>query len=396
MNHALKLIKVGGNELQKYYRAKLVNFAMFARMCLPAIPIMRIKIALTCLLLALCCSVSHAQDKDKANDLVKKAIDLEDAGKYDDALPLLEQAVAADGVDYSYTYELGYCYYAKKDYEKALSIMKKVPALNSAKDDAYQMLGNLYDITGDSVKALKTYSDGLKKFPHSGRLYLETANVYFNREQYGKAMPYYEKGIAAEPSYPSNYYRAAQLYLSSDNAAWGMIYGELFMNLERNTDRTAQMSKWLYDAYKQRIIIHSKDSMEVNFCRNMVMGLDDLKRKDNIRLPFCMIYEPTMLLALVAETAINTESMCNIRKNFLKIYYEQKFDVQYPNVLFDYQKNVTDQGQADAYHHWILMKGDEAAFSQWQNGHMNEWNTFIQWFSGNKIKITNENKWLSE
>jgi len=262
------------------------------------------------------------------------------------------------------------------------------------------MLGNLYDIDGDSVMALKAYADGLKQFPGSGALYLETGNVYLIRKQYGNAIPWYEKGIEADPSYPTNYYRVAQLYTSSTNPIWGMIYGELFMNLERGSERTGDMSGWLYDTYRNNIIIRSKDSMSVTFCRNTTIYADDLmdkkkkRAKKNFRLPFSMVYEPLVLTSMIMADSVNIGSLCSMRKNFLQAYYERSYNKSYPNALFEYQHKIDRAGHLDAYNHWILMRGDETAFTKWQSSHMGEWANFVKWFKDNPISITADNVFL--
>lgn len=78
-------------------------------------------------------------------------------------------------------------------------------------------------------------------------------------------------------------------------------------------------------------------------------------------LPFAMkVYEPGMLLAaLFSGGAFNMNRLAGLRKSFLKNYYKQKLHKEYPNELLAYQQSVTEAGHADAYHRWILMKGDE-------------------------------------
>lgn len=336
-------------------------------------------------------------DKGKAKELGDKAVALEDEGKADDALPMLYEAHRLDPQNYRYQYEEAYCYYGiKKDYKKALGIMKDVMAYTDVGPDCYQMLGNIYDDSGDSAMALKTYTNGLKKFPKAGRLYLETGNVYRVRKDYNKALSYYENGIDADPAYASNYFRAAELFLSSSESLWGMVYGEIFMNLERNTDRTSTMSKWLYDNYKSHITIHSKDSMEVNFSRTATMNVDEQNAKSGkeMHLPFSMIYEPLILISLATQsvTEINAESLCAVRKSFIHFYYEREFDKKYPNPLFEYQHTIEKAGFLDAYNHWILMKGDDDTFRKWEKDHQDQWDGFVKWFTGNPLRITSENK----
>ncbi len=349
--------------------------------------------------LLLCCyaTCGYAQTNAKsAAELSKKAMAFENEGKYDEAIPLLEEAEKMDKTNYGYRYEIAYSYMQKKDYEKALEAMKTVMAMGCNREECYQMLGNIYDDKGDSSMALRTYADGIKKFPKAGRLYLETGNVYLERELYQKALEYYEMGIDAEPTFPSNYYRATQLYTSSTESVWGMIYGELFMNLERNTERTEIVSKWLYDTYKRQIVIGSKDSIEVHFCRTNVISAADLTPKKNKELvmPFGMTYEVLMSLSLVGIDTIGMESLCRVRKNFIGLYYDQSNQKKYRNLLFDYQHTLAGRDHMDAYSHWILMKGDEAGFEQWQKSHKKAWESFEEWFKDNPLMVDNDNKFV--
>ncbi len=291
-----------------------------------------------------CYNVAAQSDAAKAKELGMAAIKLEDEGKADDALELLAKAKALDPSNYVYSYEMAYCYKVKKEYKQGIAIMQNVVKMSGIREECYQMLGNLYDMDGDSSRALKTYAEGLKVFPNAGQLYLETGNVYFGYEEYNKALPFYEKGIEADPTFSSNYYRATQIYTASSEAIWGMIYGEIFMNLERNSDRTANVSKWLYDTYKANIEIHSKDSMGVHFSKNIIVNVDDITDKHHkFKLPFNMIYEPVMLMSLILTDSINTETLCSMRKKFIEIYFEKNYDTDHPNVLFSYQKSIEKQ-----------------------------------------------------
>ncbi len=77
--------------------------------------------------------------------------------------------------------------------------------------------------------------------------------IQLGKKDYNKALTYFEKGIEVAPNYSSNYYWCARLYCNSTEEVWGMIYGEIFMNLERNSKRTAEISKLLFDTYKKEI-----------------------------------------------------------------------------------------------------------------------------------------------
>jgi tetratricopeptide (TPR) repeat protein len=348
------------------------------------------------LLFFLSTSITYAQsesDKAKAFEKGNQAVKLEDEGKYEEALKLLDEAQKLDPTNYNYPYEVGYTYYAQQEYKKALKEFKKVVKYNNITDQCFQMLGNTYDVLGDSANAFKAYDEGLKMFPNSGALYLEKGNVYWAKKQYTNALPFYEQGIQVAPRFPSNYYRAARLYLSSDEEVWGMIYGEIFMNLETGTKRTAEISKLLYDTYKSEIKFTSDSSFSVSFSKSATITIDDVKDPKNIKLPFGIgVYEPTLMLSVINEKTIDINSLDRIRKNFVEFYYQKGNDKKYPNILFEFQNEAIKAGNFEAYNHWILMKGDEDGFTKWQSANKDKWESFVKWFKETDFPIDDTHK----
>lgn len=334
-------------------------------------------------------------NKEKALAKGQEAIKLMDNGKLDESIKLLEEAQKLDPDRLDYPYELAYAYYAKEDYKGAVKILEKNKTHKDVTDRLFQLLGNCYDVLGKTDKAFEAYDDGLKIFPNSGMIYLEKGNVYWGKKDYGKALPFYEKGIEVDPKFPSNYYRATRIYCGSTEEVWGMIYGEIFMNLERNSKRTAEISKLLYDTYKSEIKFTSDTSMTVSFCQQMNMNVNSISDPKNIKLPFCMIFEPTLLMSIAFEKSIDINSLDKIRTTFIDNYFNNERDKTYPNVLFSYQKQVKEAGHIEAYNHWILMKGDEDGFDKWQSANKDKWDSFVKWFGDNGLKINDANKFYS-
>ncbi len=315
-----------------------------------------------------------------------------DKRKYNESIKLLEEAQKLDPVRIDYPYEMAYAYYLKGDYQGAIKIAEKHIGRKDVTVGFFQLLGNSYDVVGKSEKAFEVYDAGLEKFPNSGSLYLEKGNVYWMKEDYNTALPFYEKGIEVDPQFPSNYYRAAKLFCSSTEEVWGMIYGEIFMNLERNSDRTAEISKLLYDTYQSEIKFTSDTSMTVSFCQQMFVDIKSISDPKNIKLPFCLIYEPTLMMSIPLQKSIDLQSLDKIRSAFVDNYYNNKREALFPNVLFGYQKKIKDEGHMEAYNYWILMKGDEDAFDEWKSANEEKWAGFVKWFNVNQLKLDDENR----
>lgn len=342
--------------------------------------------------------IVHGQttQKDKALEKGNEAVKLMDNGKIDESITLLEEAKKLDPERLDYSYELAYAYFLKEDYKKATKILEKNKNHKDVNDKLFQLLGNIYDITGNSDKATETYDAGLKKFPNSGILYLEKGNVFWNKKEFNKALPFYEKGIEVDPQCPSNYYRATLIYCNSSEEVWGMIYGEIFMNLERNSKRTKEISKLLFDTYKSEIKFSSDTSFSVSFSKNASINLSNLTNPGEFKLPFGIgVYEPTLMLSLLSAKTININSLDSVRSTFIDTYFDNGFNKTYPNILFTYQKQVKDAGHIEAYNHWILMKGDEKGFSKWLSANKEKWENFLKWFGENGLKIDNTNKFFS-
>jgi tetratricopeptide (TPR) repeat protein len=333
-------------------------------------------------------------NKDQAKAKAQEAIKLEDEqGKFDEAIKLFEEAAKLDPENINYPYEIAYAYSGKQEYKKASDVLETLLQHKDVSGRIYQALGNAYDYQGKGDKAMETYKKGLEKFPNAGELYLELGNLKLADKDYNNALPYYEKGIEKDPKFPSNYYWASKIFLGSSEEVWGMIYGEIFMNLERNSKRTAEISKLLFDTYKSEIKFTSDTSFGVSFSRNATLNVSDLKDPKNIKLPFGVgTYEPILSMAIVGERSIDINSLDRIRNNFLDRYFKGDASKTYPNILFDYQLDIKNAGHFEAYNHWLLMKGDEAGFTAWQNDNKIKWDNFIKWYSENKMQVDGKNK----
>jgi tetratricopeptide (TPR) repeat protein len=346
------------------------------------------------LFLFFCFSQPASAQNNKETALAKgqEAIKLMDSGKIDEGIKLLEEAQKLDPERFDFSYEMAYAYYLKEDYKSAAKILEKNKEHKNVTDRLFQLLGNSYDMLGKTDKAIEAYDEGLKLFPSSGLIYLEKGNIYWTKKEFGKALPFYEKGIEVNPEFPSNYYRATRIYCASTEEMWGLIYGEIFMNLERNSKRTAEISKLLFDTYKSEIKFKDDNSMTVSFCQQMTMTVDAATNSENLKLPFCMIYEPTLIMSIISEKSIDINSLDRIRSTFVDNYFKDGRNKNYPNVLFSYQKKIKDEGHIEAYNHWILMKGDEDTFGKWHSTNKDKWEAFTKWFTDNGLKLGETNK----
>lgn len=342
-------------------------------------------------------NIQAQSNEDRALSKAKEAIKLVDDGQYAEGIKLLEEAKKLDPKNTTYPYEIAYAYYAQKDYKKAIKYLEPMMKQNNAKENVYQLVGNAYDLSGNKNKALSIYNEGLMHFPESGSLHLERGNMELFKENYDGALAYYEKGIQVAPAFSSNYYWASRIYCSSSEKVWGMLYGEIFINLEPNTKRTAEISKLLYDTYKQSIQFTSDTSMNVSFSKHAVMTVSELDKGKDMKLPFgTFVYEVTLLTSIVGEKKIDLASLNRIRTNFVDFYHQNKNNTKYPNILFDYQEQLVTAGHFEAYNYWLLSKGEEATFSQWRKDNKTKWDAFVDWYNENQLTLSEDYKFYRQ
>ena len=334
-------------------------------------------------------SICWAQDnKTLALEKAKEAIKLVDDGKYEDGISLLKEAQQLDPNNYNYPYEIGYTYYVQNKLLPALDKFKEAAAFKINNAQCYQMLGNVYSDLNDSANAFQSYNQGLEHFPHAGIIYLEKGNFFYSKKQYLEALSYYEKGIEMDPEFPSNYFYATKIFCASSERIWGVIYGEIFMNLERGSKRASEISELLYKTYQSAIKINDNQSAAISFSK--IISLNNKKKE---LLPFSTTFEMLMTLSvtpliLSGETDFSLGFMSKIRNNFISNWVEKNHYKDYPNILFDFHQLLLKDGYLEAYTHWILRKGNESEFEQWKNASKEKWTAFINWFDKNHLHPT--------
>ncbi|WP_299334204.1 tetratricopeptide repeat protein [uncultured Psychroserpens sp.] len=333
-------------------------------------------------------------NKELALSKAREAIQLMDNGEIDKSVELLKEGEKLDPENYLFSYEIAYAYVLKKDYKKAADILKKTKKFEVINSQVYQMLGNCYSYLGQPKKAIKEYEEGMKRFPNAGNLHLEKGNIFNQEEQYNEAIKNYENGIKVDPMYPSNYYQLALLYLNSNDKLSGLIYGEIFMNIERTTNRTIEISELLYMTYKDAITLGEEES-KIDFCEIVI----DAKSvtKDDLTLPLCAIFGKNFVFGILGQKEFNLDTLSQMRNSFIDNYFTEDYKT-HPNVLFSYHKTLKDKGLFDAYNHYLFQMGASEQFDSWLANNEEAFNTFKQWYisTDNTIEINQSNAFIKQ
>lgn len=323
---------------------------------------------------------SQETKQQQAEKLLMEAIELMDNGKIKESITLLKKAKKLDPSNLIYDYEIGLAYVYNKEYSKAVKYYKKILYHPDATDQVWQMLGNTYSMMGLKDKAMETYQEGLKRFPNSGRLYLEQGIVMVQMEKYDKAIEYWIKGIQVDPMYPSSYHKLFYVLNALHVKTWALIYGEILFLLEPSTSRSLEIRTEMYNIFASLLTKHP----------NKQNSLIDTSQYGHFRWSI-NVFQPLMLTAIQNIEKISISDIHQIRTEFIKLYYEHNYHNEKPIALFEYHKKMIDAGVFEAYNYLMFAPGNMKEFIQWRNLSKEQLTRYSFWLEDNPFLLNSEN-----
>lgn len=354
-------------------------------------PIMLKQLVIVFLLLSTSISLCLAQNS-KASSWISSAEREMEKQNFKQAAELYEKALKFDKQNPDYKYQLAMAHYRQEKYDKVINMMEEVmeKSENQAKVNWYRLLGNSYDLSGNYDACINWLRLGQKKFPKAGEFYLDLGIVEMIKENYEEALTHWETGIEAVPEYPDNYYWAAKIFAESNEKLWALIYGELFMNMERGTERFDDMSEILYGLYLQVIEEKMDEKVTIQLERDEKNPFEEA----HVRI-FGILKKYDMLnldRGRTIDGGNNTlKAIAMVRRNFMETWL-QGFSLTYGNILYKFHQQMFDLTFLDSYNFWLFSKANSPEFISWMNKNQFKYQQFIDWFVSNPLQVDIENK----
>ncbi len=288
-------------------------------------------------------------------------------GDYNNAIVVLNRALETDKNNLELLKDLAFTHYLQRDFAKAMQVAKPFADREDADVQSFQILGMIYNAIEEKKDAEKMYKTAFKKFPSSGVLHNEYGELLWSKKEFREAIRYWEKGIELEPGFAGNYYNAAKYYYFSEEKVWGLVYGEIFINLESYTKRTPEIKTILLDGYKK------------------LFADSDLTKNQNTKNEFVAAFLGTMNNhSKVVSTGITPESLSALRTRFI-LDWQEKNALKFPFKLFEYQQQLLKEGIFEAYNQWIFGSAkDLAAYQNWTSTHSEQYSKF-KYFQENRV-----------
>lgn len=247
------------------------------------------------------------------------------------------------------------------------------PLINSrtADEQTYQIAGAALSAKGERKKAKNIIEKGIINYPHSGLLYYELGKNYEAAGDREYAMDAWLQGIENDPGYHLNYYEAAKLYGEAGKPVWMILYGEIFVNLERHTHRSMEIRKLILAGY------------EGIFRGTQTLAVPKYGSRSSFSGPAedfeSAVYQIFMQLSPVMSDGVTIENLIMLRTRFV-MDWQAAYQARYPYTLFTYHDKLLRSGHFDAYNQWLLGNTENAGqYASWTAFHPNAIPAYENW-----------------
>lgn len=317
-------------------------------------------------------SFSTFGQNPNAKQLYATAKEFIKQGDYDNATLVLNNALKQEPYNFEMLKDLAFVNYLKRDFAESINVCKQIMDRPDVDEQVFQILGMNYKALAENKECAKMYKAALKKFPNSGIIYNEIGELMAADKNLPGAIEQWEKGIELAPSYSNNYFNATNFYASIGNLFKEIIYGEIFINLESYSTRTANVKALLLEAYKK---IYASNNIQ----QQSLQYHSDFANR---------FFETLAKSKNLADDGITPEILTAIRARFIIDWFAENNQDKYPFRLFDHLQYLLREGMFEAYNEWIFATAaNPSSYAAWINTYPKQAEAFKQFQQSRVFKL---------
>ena len=326
--------------------------------------------------------MNQKRNTDRSRSLFTKALQLMEEGKFERAIELLKVAVSLDPENPQYTYEIAYAWFQLNDFQAALSEVQTVVDHPEATDLYPQLIGMAEEQLGNREAAREAYDRGLSRFPHSGGLYEKLGILEMGQGSMEKALEFWERGIMVDPLFPANYLRACRAFAYYKDKIPALLYGEIYLNLERNSYYASEIKRMLFSIYRQSIVFEDgMVAVDLN-PKGLKIGEEGGWNE------FMESYQLSLLAGAMQVRKKGTiRGLSKVREQFIEYWFGMGYHHTFPNILFHRHRHLIDLGLFEPYNLWLMNDGNPAEVKAWLEENEAYMRAFEEWFLENPLRV---------
>lgn len=318
-----------------------------------------------------------AQDKGSVSDLLKEGVQLNDQGKYADAITKYNEALKIDPEDAQANYEMAFTLvlsgkgndgipYVEKAIEKSNSVQLKAAC--------YDMLGSIYDNDRQTQKAIEAYKNGIQVNPKYQRLYYNLGLTYFRNKQFAEAEANAIEAIKLDPKHASSLRMYALVTFHQNKRVNALMGFCSFLLLNPQGPQAAEafgniqhilQGGVLKDAGGKNTIILSPKGNQENESMNMAISMSVLSGQNKKLTGMELLeYELKSIFTIAGEMS------------------EKKTDKDFYDKFFaDYFYKLAKSDNIPAFTRLVSLSANKDANTKWMTEHDDQVKALDSWLA---------------
>lgn len=318
-----------------------------------------------------------AQDKGSVSDLVKEGVQLNDQGKYTDAIAKYNEALKIDPENAQANYEMAFTLvlsgkgndgipYVEKAIEKSNSVQLKAAC--------YDMLGSIYDNDHQTQKAIGAYKNGVQVNPKYQRLYYNLGLTYFRNKQFAEAEANAIEAIKLDPKHASSLRMYALVTFHQNKRVNALMGFCSFLLLNPQGPQAAEafgniqhilQGGVLKDAGGKNMIILSPKGNQENESMNLAVSMSMLSGQNKKLTGMELLeYELKNIFTIAGEMS---------EKKTDKSFYDKFFA--------DYFYKLAKSDNMPAFTHLVSLSANKEANTKWMSEHDDQVKALDSWLA---------------
>jgi tetratricopeptide (TPR) repeat protein len=265
---------------------------------------------------------------------------------FEAAIAEFREAVAVDKKNMVLNREYAFAYFLNKKNGLASVIIDETMLLKDADETVYKLACEIYTAKNDFKTAENVIEIGMEKFPISGILVAQKAELYYAFNKDAEAIDLWQRAMDMQPGFADPYYGIAK---ANDTAITPIgktiLYAESFILTEPYSVKSVEMKKLLYRCYQvlyKELFTKNKEP-HATVKRNYNNGAE-------IENVFLRIVRSNKYILM---DGASLDNISKLRKRCIEDWQASQAEGTMPSVM-EYHQRLMHEQLFEAYNQWLL------------------------------------------
>jgi tetratricopeptide (TPR) repeat protein len=191
-------------------------------------------------------------ESNKAGETYTKAVEAAQAGRYDEAEPMLKEILVQFPDLAPAHYNLGYVYQRKKDWKAAEAEYQRVTELEPTKSDAFLALAAVRELDGRTQEAAEGVLAAAAGFPLDAKFQYALGIICMNAGKNAEAEAAFKKAAEFDPANPEPYFHLATIAVGKNRVPEAVGLLEKYLAMSGQVPANVETAKGLLAALKKK------------------------------------------------------------------------------------------------------------------------------------------------